>query len=72
MDILSFATSEILKMRISSRKEMTHENSTSFERTVLGFYRMIEPCVALLSHYLFHLNISCDYELSKVQKGFPY
>lgn len=72
MDITSFATSEILKMRISSRKGMPHEDSISPGGPVQIIYCLKESCVAQLSHYLFHLNISCDYGLSKVQKGFSY
>ncbi len=71
MDILSFATSKILRMRVRSRQGMAQEVSTGLGRRVRMDYCLKEPCVALLSHYLFHLNISCDYELYKVQKGFP-
>lgn len=72
MDISISATSEILTMRIFSRKGMPHEDSAGLGKMVHVFYCLKESCVALLSHYLFHLNISCDYELYKVRKGFSY
>lgn len=72
MSIPSFATSEILKMRICPRKGLPHEDSTGLRRAVPMLYRSDWLCLDVFSHYLFHLNISCDYELSKVQKGFSY
>lgn len=70
MDIPDFATSEILRMRDHSRQGMPQEDSTGLGKTALIIHCLKEPRMALLSHYLFHLNISFDYELSKVQKGF--
>lgn len=71
MDISSFATSDIVMKRVRSRQGMARKDSIGPGRTVRMIYCLKKPRVALLSHYLFHLNISCDYELSKVQKGFP-
>lgn len=69
MDISNLAISETQTTCVCSQRGLP-QRSADLKRTVPMLFCFGGTCFAVLSLNLFHLNISFDYELSKVQKGF--